>query len=74
MSHLYASTDAAIEQLVDAMCSPDADDRQRHVCRESLRSLVRLAKSEYRLEISKHVDRVAHLPVKVFDREEITLV
>jgi hypothetical protein len=70
MTHLNANTDIAIDQLISAMCGPDADARQIHLCRESLRSLVRLAKSEYRLEITKNVDRVAHIPAASIMREE----
>jgi hypothetical protein len=71
MTHLNANTDATIEQLIDAMCGPDADARQIHLCRESLRSLVRLAKSEYRLEISKNVDRVAGQSATIYKLEEV---
>jgi hypothetical protein len=45
-------TAAMIEELVDAKCGDAASLRERHVFREALTGLVRLAKVEHALEMS----------------------
>jgi len=52
-------TDEVIENLIDATLGADAPLRQRHIYRESLRSLVRLAKAEQVVEIKANVRRLA---------------
>lgn len=54
-------TDDVIENLIVATLGEDATARQRHVYRESLRGLVRLAKSEQIAEIKANVKRVTGL-------------
>lgn len=51
-------TDDVIENLITAILSEDATARQRYLFRESLRSLVRLAKSEQVVEIKNNVRRL----------------
>lgn len=51
-------TDDVIENLITATLSEDAPARQRHLFRESLRSLVRLAKAEQVVEIKTNVRRL----------------
>lgn len=51
-------TDDVIENLITAILDKDATSRQRHLFRESLRSLVRLAKSEQVVEIKTNVRRL----------------
>lgn len=51
-------TDDVIENLITATLSEDATSRQRHMFRESLRSLVRLAKAEQVVEIKTNVRRL----------------
>lgn len=51
-------TDDVIENLIAATLDEDATSRQRHLFRESLRSLVRLAKSEQVVEIKTNVRRL----------------
>lgn len=50
MEHI-TMTEAAIEDLVQAMVGAGATMRERRVCREALRGLVRLARSEQLAEI-----------------------
>ena len=52
------TTEIAIEELVAATCGEGATAREKHVYRESLRALVRLAKSERMLEVKASVDRL----------------
>jgi hypothetical protein len=52
-------TDEVIENLIDATLSTAAPLRERHIYRESLRSLVRLAKAEQIVEIKANVRRLA---------------
>jgi hypothetical protein len=52
-------TDAVIESLLLATLSEDASSREKHVLRENLRSLVRLAKAEQVVEIKNNVRRLA---------------
>jgi hypothetical protein len=51
-------TDDVIENLITATLSEDATTRQRHLFRESLRGLVRLAKAEKVVEIKTNVRRL----------------
>lgn len=55
---MKSTIDTVIENLIDASLSGDADVRARHVMREALRGLVRLAKSEQMLEIKTNVTRL----------------
>lgn len=48
-------TENAIEELVAASCGQLDSDRRRHVLREALLNLVRLAKAEQMLEIRQDV-------------------
>lgn len=52
------NTETAIEQLVTAFSGANATAREKHICREALRSLVRLAKSEQMLELKMDVDKL----------------
>jgi hypothetical protein len=52
------NTELSIEDLVAVVCGAEATAREKHVCRESLRGLVRLAKSEQMLEIRTSADRL----------------
>lgn len=51
-------SDEIIESLVDAMLGEGTDIRQKFLYRETLRSLVRLAKSEQVIEIKTNVRRL----------------
>lgn len=51
-------TDAVIENLIAATLGDEAGARERHVYRESLRSLVRLAKAEQVVEIKDSVRKL----------------
>lgn len=51
-------TDDVIENLITATLSEDVDMRQRHLFRENLRNLVRLAKAEQVAEIKANVRRL----------------
>ncbi|HJV87053.1 MAG TPA: hypothetical protein VJ698_16435 [Noviherbaspirillum sp.] len=52
-------TDAVIENLIAATLGESPTARQRHIYRENLRALVRLAKSEQVVEIKDNVQRLA---------------
>lgn len=52
-------SDIVIESLVAAILNESADARERHIFRENLRSLVRLAKAEQVAEIKANVRRLA---------------
>lgn len=52
-------TDQVIENLIDATLGIEATLRQRHIYRENLRSLVRLAKAEQVVEIKANVRKLA---------------
>ena len=54
-------TDDVIENLIIATLGEAATARQQHIYRESLRGLVRLAKSEQVAEIKANVRRVTGL-------------
>jgi hypothetical protein len=51
-------TDQVIENLIAAMLGDDATMRQKHLFRESLRGLVRLAKSEQVMDIKANVKKL----------------
>lgn len=48
-------SDEVIEDLVNVTCGEHASSRERHVYREALRSLVRLAKAEQMYEMKVDV-------------------
>ncbi len=52
-------TETVIEELVTATYGEDASIRDKHVYREALRGLVRLAKSEQLHEMKANVDKLA---------------
>ncbi|RJG05813.1 hypothetical protein D3870_07085 [Noviherbaspirillum cavernae] len=52
------STEAIIDDLISASCAADASPREKHVLRESLRGLVRLAKAEQMMEMRADVDKL----------------
>ena len=52
-------TERIIEDMVRASCKNNADVRVRHIMRESLRNLVRLAKAEQLLEIRRNSVKLA---------------
>lgn len=52
------NTEIVIDNLVAAACGENASAQARHVYREALRGLVRLAKSEQMLEIKTSVDKL----------------
>lgn len=52
-------TETVIEELVAASCGKGASIRDKHIYREALRGLVRLAKSEQLHEMKVNVDKLA---------------
>ena len=52
-------TDDVIENLITATMGEDVTARERHMFRESLRGLVRLAKAEQVVEIKANVKKLA---------------
>ncbi|WP_148415517.1 hypothetical protein [Noviherbaspirillum massiliense] len=52
------NTEVMIEAMVDAACPEDASSREKHIYRQMLMSLVRLAKSEHAAEMKKHAERL----------------
>lgn len=52
-------TDQVIEALIAATITDEVTARQRHIYRENLRSLVRLAKAEQIVEIKANVKKLA---------------
>jgi hypothetical protein len=54
-------TDAVIAEMVNASCRKDMSARERHLFRESLRNLVRLAQSELLTEMRSNVCRLTGL-------------
>jgi hypothetical protein len=52
---MKSTLDMVIENLIDATLGGEAEVRSRHLLREALRGLVRLAKSEQMLEIKTNV-------------------
>lgn len=53
------STDIIIQNLVAAMCGESTTAREKHIYLETLRGLVRLAKSEQMQEIRMNVDKLS---------------
>jgi hypothetical protein len=51
-----------IEDLVNLHCGESANARTRHVYREALRSLVRLAKAEQMFEMKSDIRMLIHAP------------
>lgn len=51
-------TDQVIDNLIAAMLGEGANLRQRYVCRENLRNLVRLARTEQVMEIKENVKKL----------------
>jgi hypothetical protein len=52
-------TNSVIEDLISATLSDEASARERHLFRENLRNLVRLAKVEQIVEIKDNVKKLA---------------
>lgn len=52
----HFNTETVIEQLVTAFSGENATVREKHTCREALRNLVRLAKSEQMLDLKMDVE------------------
>lgn len=52
-------TEHVIEALISATVGEETTARQRHIYRENLRSLVRLAKAEQIVEIKANVKKLA---------------
>ena len=59
-------TDAMIEDLVNVTCGEQASEREKHMYREALRSLVRLAKVEQRFEMRSDLRTLTDLPADMF--------
>lgn len=53
------NTEVVIEALVAANCGEDGSARERHLYRQALLSLVRLAKSEQIAEMKASAERLA---------------
>lgn len=51
-------TEKMISDLVNATCGKQADAREKHVFRETLRQLVRLAKAEQLFEMKMNVKKL----------------
>ncbi|TFW09337.1 hypothetical protein E4K72_06490 [Oxalobacteraceae bacterium OM1] len=51
-------TDRVVEQLIEAVLGTDAGVREKHILRESLRGLVRLAKAEQLMDVRNSVNRL----------------
>jgi hypothetical protein len=52
------NTENVIEDLVAVSCGDNASEHQKHIYRETLRSLVRLAKSEQMRDIKMSVEKL----------------
>ena len=52
---MNSNIDTIIDHLVELHCQKEGDPRQRHMFRESLRGLVRLAQAEQMWEIKTNV-------------------
>lgn len=63
-------TEAAIENLVNATLGAAASEREKHIFRESLRNLVRIANAEYKAEMQASVDKA----IQVMPNEATLLV
>lgn len=51
------NTEATIDNLVANVCGEDATAREKHLFRESLRGLVRLARAEQLVEMKSNVGK-----------------
>ncbi|GAB3547282.1 hypothetical protein GCM10027343_26330 [Noviherbaspirillum agri] len=58
MRNCPTSTDVVIENLITATFGEEPSAREKHVYREALRGLVRLAKSEQVVEIKSSVKKL----------------
>ncbi|HZW14275.1 MAG TPA: hypothetical protein VFF81_13940 [Noviherbaspirillum sp.] len=58
MRNSPTSTDVVIENLITATLGEESSAREKHVYREALRGLVRLAKSEQVVEIKSSVRKL----------------
>ena len=58
-------TEEMIEDMVNVTCGEQASAREKHVYREALRSLVRLAKAEQLFEMKSDVQILTNLPAHV---------
>lgn len=67
---LTRATDNIIEDLIDATYGDSMDQRGRQVFAHALRGLVRLAKSEQRLEMRRDADRAAGLPDRAISGQQ----
>jgi hypothetical protein len=74
MNTLNFGTDAMIEELIETNAGMSA--KQQHMLAESLRSLVRLAKSEQLMEIKASVRKLTgsgfHVAGRTNKRDELT--
>lgn len=52
------NTNEVINNMVDAVCGQGATSRERHMYRETLRNLVRLAKAEQMAEMRVNVEKL----------------
>ncbi len=52
------NTDEVINNMVSAVCGQGATSRERHMYRETLRNLVRLAKAEQMAEMRANVEKL----------------
>lgn len=57
---LASATSTVIENLVNATLSASASAREKHLFRQSLLGLVRLAKAEYRSDMLASMDKIIH--------------
>jgi hypothetical protein len=67
-------SDQVIEQMITAMLGQDAGVREQHVCRESLRNLVRLAKTEQVMEIKQNVRKLTGALEQLHARRRVKAV
>jgi hypothetical protein len=51
------NTDQTIDNLVALQCGPNAGAREKHVLRETLRSLARLAVAEHAMNRQKDLEK-----------------
>ncbi|HTN67077.1 MAG TPA: hypothetical protein VL051_12945 [Burkholderiaceae bacterium] len=58
-------TEEMIEDLVNVTCGEQASARERHVYREALRSLVRLAKAEQMFELKSDVQTLMNTSAEI---------
>ncbi len=52
------NTDEVINNMVSAVCGQSATSRERHMYRETLRNLVRLAKAEQMADMRANVEKL----------------